>query len=221
MANFIIEKIKKFLEIKKYQRKGCLIKSTAYIRKSKLLGRNKIGKNTVIKYSEVGYASYLGDDCFIERTKIGKYVSIAQDVKIIVGNHPIHYVSTHPFCYMKSQLENISIFKEYENIFKYSEKDFFCTIGNDVWIGAGVKILNGITIGNGAIIGAGAVVTKDVPDYSVVAGIPAKIIKYRFKKKEIDFLQEFKWWDKDMKWISENINTFDNIEKFMKKVGEK
>lgn len=125
MANFIVEKIKKILEMKEYQRKGCLIKATASIRKSKLFGRNKIGKNTIIKYSEIGYASYLGDDCFIERTKIGKYVSIAHEVKIIIGNHPTTYVSTHPFFYMKSKFENKKNIIEYSKVFSYAEDNFF------------------------------------------------------------------------------------------------
>lgn len=70
-----------------------------------------------------------------------------------------------------------------------------CYIGNDVWIGRGVMIKNGIKIGNGAIIGAGAVVTKDVPDYAIVGGVPAKIIRYRFDENTIKLLLESKWWD--------------------------
>ncbi len=85
-------------------------------------------------------------------------------------------------------------------------------IGNDVWIGANVLILDGVTIGNGAIIAAGAVVTKDVPPYAVVGGVPAKIIKYRFNKEEIDFLEQLKWWEKDEKWLTEYGKYFNNVE---------
>ena len=70
-------------------------------------------------------------------------------------------------------------------------------IGNDVWIGLNATILDGVTIGDGAIVAAGAVVTKDVPPYAVVAGVPAKIIKYRFTESQIDFLLKFRWWEKD------------------------
>lgn len=115
-------------------------------------------------------------------TKIGKYVSIAQNVVIGLGNHPINFISTNPCFYSNDQ-----------DLSKELNKP--CYIGNDVWIGRNVMIKNGIKIGNGAIIGAGAVVTKDVPDYAIVAGVPAKIIKYRFDENTIKLLLESKWWD--------------------------
>ena len=82
------------------------------------------------------------------------------------------------------------------------------TIGNDVWIGANVIILSGVSIGDGAIIAAGAVVTKDVEDYSIVGGVPAKLIKYRFSKEQIHRLQKIKWWDWSHEKIEEHIEEF-------------
>jgi len=81
-------------------------------------------------------------------------------------------------------------------------------IENDVWIGANSVIMPGVKVGNGAIIGANAVVTKDVPDYAIVGGVPAKIIKYRFDEKTISSLLELKWWDLDKAIIKENIELF-------------
>lgn len=86
------------------------------------------------------------------------------------------------------------------------------TIGNDVWIGWGVLIKGGVTIGNGAVIGARSVVTKDVPPYAVVAGVPAKVIKYRFEQEKIDLLQQLQWWDWDIDRIYENLDRLKNFD---------
>lgn len=94
-------------------------------------------------------------------------------------------------------------------------------IGNDVWIGSHALILGGVKIGDGAVIGAGAVVTKDVPPYAVVGGVPARIIKYRFSQEIIDKLLEIKWWNLPENILKENIKlfqtdniTFDLLQKF-------
>ena len=86
------------------------------------------------------------------------------------------------------------------------------TIGNDVWIGWDVLIKGGVTIGNGAVIGARSVVTKVVPPYAVVAGVPAKVIKYRFEQEKIDLLQQLQWWDWDIDRIYENLDRLKNFD---------
>lgn len=96
-------------------------------------------------------------------------------------------------------------------------RDYLVDIGHDVWIGADVKIMDGVSIGNGAVVAAGAVVTKDVPPYAIVGGVPAKIIKYRFTPDQIEFLQQFKWWNMPEDWIRENWQMFEDIEKFAEK----
>lgn len=92
------------------------------------------------------------------------------------------------------------------------------TIGNDVWIGWGVLIKGGVTIGNGAVIGARSVVTKDVPPYAVVAGVPAKVIKYRFEQEKIDLLQQLQWWDWDIDQIYENLDRLRNFDPTLLKI---
>ncbi|MDY0116722.1 MAG: CatB-related O-acetyltransferase [Sulfurimonadaceae bacterium] len=165
-------------------------------------------KNSIQKLPNnvtVGEYSYICSGTSIINTAIGKFCSIAAEVKIGLGKHPVNeFISTFPAFYAtnnsgcKISFVDEQIYEEFE----------FITIGNDVWIGCRAMILDGITIGNGAIIAAGAIVTKDVPAYAVVAGVPAKIIKYRFNKEEILTLEKFKWWNKPIEWIITNRKYF-------------
>ena len=102
-------------------------------------------------------------------------------------------------------------------VYRKTASGYLVDIGHDVWIGADVKIMDGVSIGNGAVVAAGAVVTKDVPPYARVGGVPAKIIKYRFTPDQIEFLQQFKWWNMPEDWIRENWQMFEDIEKFAEK----
>jgi len=109
--------------------------------------------------------------------EIGKFCSIANDVKIFLdGEHETNNISTYPFGYFKG----FTVSKKYKTKSKGK-----VIIGNDVWIGYGVTILSGVNIGNGAVIGARSLIVKDVPPYSIVGGVPAKIIKKRFDDKTI------------------------------------
>ncbi len=172
--------------------------------------------NTVYKYtrmlnSELGDFSYVARNSQIYNTKVGKFTCIGPNVNTGMGAHPSsEFVSSHPLFYSTLGQSSGLVIVE-KNLF-----DEFPTteIGNDVWIGNNVTIKYGIKIGNGAIIGSGAVVTKDIEPYSIVGGIPAKIIKYRFTKEKIEFLQNFKWWDNNLDWLKANKHKFKNINEF-------
>ena len=185
-------------------------------------GYNFLSNYSSLLSSHIGYASYLGERTVIKKSTIGKYTSIGPDVKCIFGKHPSHtFVSTHPaFFSLRKQagftFVSRQLFEEYEAPVD-AKKKYQIVIGNDVWIGAGVSLMDGVTIGNGAIIASNSLVIKDVPPYAIVGGVPAKIIKYRFEPDEIDFLEKFKWWQKNPKWLKENSMDFINIAILQKK----
>ena len=187
---------------------------------SKLGGKNSFGEDSKFIGSKIGYASYLSNNSSLQNTKIGKYSSIGPNVKTIHGTHPTEkFVSTHPaFFSIDKQVgfsyTEIQLFKEKPD--KISPNEPYTTeIGNDVWIGASVNIVEGIKIGNGAIIASGALVNKNVPPYSIVGGVPSKIIRYRFEDSEIDFLLKFKWWNQSKEWIEKNAEFFIDIKQFL------
>ena len=183
-------------------------------------GSNAFANYSVISGSHIGYGSYIGAGSSIQKAKIGRYCSIGPNVNCIFGKHPAHtFVSTHPsffslkppvkFSYTKEQL-----FKEFEDPISYKGKDYAIEIGNDVWIGANVSLMDGVKIGDGAIIAANTLVNKDVAPYSIIGGIPGKLIKKRFTDEEINFLLKLKWWNKEEAWIKANAALFVDIEAF-------
>lgn len=142
---------------------------------------------------------------------IGSFCSFAAGA-CVVPNHPLSMVTTHAFIY--SVEKNPELNEPKFNVFDFTKKS---VIGNDVWLGKNVIITNGAKIGNGVIAAAGAVITKDVPDYAVVAGVPARILRFRFTPEQIEELNEIAWWN----WSNEKIKTcyddFLNIDTFIEK----
>ena len=147
----------------------------------------------------------------------------------VVENHPVNYLSTHHFMYYGGDSDAMHE-RTWDELDKNScyfsginpkGKDYKLKkilIGNDVWLGRNVLITNGSNIGNGVIAGAGAVITKDVPDYAVVVGVPARIIRYRYEPDEIAALNRIAWWDWPDEKIRKNYNDFYlDIKEFIKK----
>lgn len=192
-----------------------------YIDSCSFEGNNALANNVEISHCFVGLCSYVNNNSSFYYTKIGRYCSIADHVHVCIGNHPVQFVTTHPaFYYDTTSQIGYTIHKGnplYDTIFKYpeNEADYQVIIGNDVWVGSHALIMGGVKIGDGAIIAAGAVVTKDVEPYSIVAGVPAKIIRYRFEKNVIETLLKSQWWNRPYENVRENYLDYINMDRFL------
>ena len=176
-------------------------------------GHNKLSHHSYFS-GELGYASYVGANSVVGG-KVGRYCSIAERVMFLTKTHPVQeYVSTHPCFYSLKKQSGFTYASEqlFDESPRLEGSKYSIEVGNDVYIGFGTTVIGPCRIGNGAVIAAGSVVTKDVPDYAIVGGVPAKIIRYRFSEEEIDFLQQLQWWNKPQSWIREYSHYFTSVE---------
>lgn len=183
-------------------------------------GKNAIGEQTRFS-GEIGRGSYIGR-CSSISAVIGRYSCIGAEVQTVSGVHPVsRNVSVHPMFYSTAKqngytyVDNNSFTEE-----KYYDpvKHIAVKIGHDVWIGDRVTLLGGVKIGNGAVIAAGAVVTKDVAPYTIVGGVPARVLRKRFSDQEITFLEKYRWWEKSEEWLAEHAEAFASLETFLAEV---
>lgn len=182
-----------------YRKKGVQLNWKADVSESKLEYGAIISHHASVVHSSVGKYSSIGRYTKVNYCDIGKFCSISWDVTIGATNHPVNNITTHAFPYVP-----------YAGYFvkENTQHKVRTLVGNDVWIGCNSVIVPGVKIGNGAIVGAGSVVTKDVPPYAIVAGVPAKIIRYRFTESEIGLLEKLSWWDWPREQIKNNIDLF-------------
>lgn len=154
-------------------------------------------------HSSISDYSYVAPYSELYFTQVGRYCSIGKGVKVGFASHPLNRISTSPVFYSPSNAVRVSYTKnstytEYTNT----------VIGSDVWLGAYSFVAQGIKIGHGAVVAAHAVVTRDVPPYAIVGGVPAKIIRYRFSPEIIESLIKSNWWNQDEAWFRRHADLF-------------
>jgi phosphonate metabolism protein (transferase hexapeptide repeat family) len=194
------------------------IDPTATVESCRLGRYTQVGARTSLIETELGDYSYIVNDADAVYTRVGKFCSIAAHTRINPGDHPMWRVSQSHFTYRAS-----AYFAG-----EADEEEFFdwrrsrpVTIGHDVWIGHGAIILAGRSLGTGAVIAAGAIVTKDVPPYSIVAGVPAKVVKPRFAPAIARRIEALAWWDWSHERLRAALLDFRNLspEAFLERYG--
>ena len=178
----------------------------SYISKNTTLSKKVTIKSGVLlsnKIKSIGYGTYIGDRVSIFNcSTIGNYCSISHSVKIGLDNHELNSITTSPLLTEKQNKSKPTV------------------IEHDVLISANVTVLSGITIGTGSIIGAGSFVNKDIPPYAIVAGSPAKIIRYRYENDIVLKLIKSKWWVYDQNDLLKLQNYFKSPEIFVDKIND-
>jgi acetyltransferase-like isoleucine patch superfamily enzyme len=146
----------------------------------------------------VGKYSGMNEHTYIARAEMGAFCAVGARTAINPFNHPTDWLSIHEFQYHPNSYDWVDEYKSMDRLTRTPDMLKMVTIGNDVWMGHNVNVLSGINVGDGAVIAAGAIVTKDVPPYAVVAGVPAAVKRYRFSDEIIARLMRCRWWDLEL-----------------------
>ena len=176
-----------------------IIGEDSFVKDCRLGDNAQINRRNFLIDTNIGDYTYTGSNTTLKHVDTGKFCSISWNVSCGGATHDYESISTSPF----HQLKQFGFVDENESV---PHKRVI--IGNDVWIGMNTCILSGVRVGNGVVIGSGSVVTKDVPDYAIVAGNPARVLKYRFDDETIRCLKDVKWWDFPKNIIKENLALF-------------
>ena len=190
LRNFLPLALQRYLVLlaRRWKHPGCMI-LTPDIHSSVELGRPvRLARGVLLgPGTRIGDYTYINDGTLVGSARVGKFCSIGYYCNIGMHEHPTDFVSTSPFLYgVKNLFDAPPVWNDFARP---------PVVGNDVWIGSHATILQGVCIGDGAIVAAGAVVTREVPPYAIVAGVPARVLRMRFEPREIEYLLSLCWWD--------------------------
>lgn len=186
-------------------RPGCTVRNAQLGAWTELMPGTKLIDSTLGDYS------YIAGDSDIMATDIGRFTSIAAATRINPGDHPMGRATQHHCTYRRAQYG----FGEDDAAFFAWRAEQRVRIGHDVWIGHGAIVMAGVVIGTGAVVGAGAVVTKDVPDYAIVVGCPARVLRRRFDDATCAALLRIAWWDWDHATVRARIDELGDAQAFV------
>lgn len=213
LITFFIRYLKMVYRLNKTRKAfpDCVIYEGVVVDQSSLDKYVVLFRDVYVYLSKIGKHTYIQKKTSIYNTEVGPFCSIAEGVVIGLAGHPTHFISTHPSFYDSTQPLPYFFVEgtKSENILGRTQ------IGADVWIGQGAQIKAGVVIGPGAIVAAGAVVTSNVPAYSVVGGVPAKVIKKRFAEELSQKLEASQWWTMSQDKLKNLSPWFDQPEKFL------
>ena len=198
----ILSRLKEMIQLFFNRRKNltCFIADNVSLGNSRLGYMCNVTHHVELQNSTIGKRTSIGRYTKMTDADIGAYCSISWDVSIGARSHPMERITGHAFTFQKQ-------FGIVESDIPRMETER-TKIGNDVWIGCNAVIMAGLTVGNGAVIGAGTIVTHDVDPYTIVCGVPGRVIRKRFSDVEIQALQELEWWNFPDPVLKENIGWF-------------
>ncbi|WP_199617699.1 DapH/DapD/GlmU-related protein [Paenibacillus alkalitolerans] len=193
-----------------------LIHETSIVNNSRLGEWTSVGAFNKITESEIGDYTYTMEDVTVNYAEIGKFGNIASHVCINPVQHPMDRVTQHHMTYRR---KSYGFGDRDDEAFFDWRRSSRVTIGHDVWIGHGAIIMKGVSVGTGAVVGSGAVMTKDVPPFTIVAGVPARTIRARFEPGIAEQLLRIAWWDWPRDVLEERFHDLNDVPSFIAKYG--